>query len=49
MLIEIKTMSNMPELDLSLFLAITFTSPIIIEIQPRGVVLTKLDKTVNPH
>ena len=49
MLTEIKTMCNMPELDLSLFLAITFTSSIIIEIQPRGVVLTKLNKTVNPH
>ena len=49
MLIEIKTMCNMPELDLSLFLAITFTSSIIIETHPRGVVVTKPHKTVNPH
>ena len=42
--IENNTMYNMQEL----YLPTIFTSSIIIEIQLRGVVLTKLDKTVNP-
>ena len=46
--IENNTMYNMQELYLSSFLQIIFTSSIIIEIQLRVVVLTKLDKTVNP-
>ena len=45
--IKNKTMYNMRELHLSLFLATIFTSSIIIEIQLRVVVLTKLDRIVN--
>ena len=45
--IENSTMYNMQELHLSLFLPAIFTSSIIIEIQLRIFVLTKLDKTIN--
>ena len=44
--IENKTMYNMGELHLSLVLATIFTSSIIVEIQPRVVALTKVDKIV---
>ena len=46
--IESNTMDNMQELHLSLFLPVIFTSSIIIEIQLRIVVLTKLGNTINP-
>ena len=46
--IENNTMYNIQELYLSSYLQIIFTSSIIIEMQLRVVVLTKLDKTVNP-
>ena len=45
--IKNKTMYNMRELHLSLFLATIFTSSIIIEIQLRVVVLAKLDRIFN--
>ena len=45
--IENSTMYNMQELHLSLFLPAIFTSSIIIEIQLRIFVLTKLDNTIN--
>ena len=46
--IENSTIYNMQDLHLSSFLPTIFTSSIIIEIQLRVVLLTKLDRPVNP-